>query len=110
MAREHRLPPSASSLSASMRDLGYSLETAIADLVDNSISADATSVDIFCDLTQQNPTLGIIDNGHGMDEAGIIDALRHGSKNPSETRSPKDLGVLVWDSRPPHSRSVKGLP
>ncbi|MBL4538055.1 MAG: ATP-binding protein [Oceanicaulis sp.] len=92
MAREHRLPPSASSLSASMRDLGYSLETAIADLVDNSISADATSVDIFCDLTQQNPTLGIIDNGHGMDEAGIIDALRHGSKNPSETRSPKDLG------------------
>ena len=92
MAREHRLPPSASSLSASMRDLGYSLETAIADLVDNSISAEATSVDIFCDMTQQNPTLGIIDNGQGMDEAGIIDALRHGSKNPSETRSPKDLG------------------
>nr|WP_217703197.1 ATP-binding protein [Celeribacter sp. HF31] len=63
-----------------MRDLGYSLETAIADLVDNSISADATKVDIFCDLTQQHPTLGIIDNGHGMDEAGIVDALRHGSK------------------------------
>lgn len=92
MAREFHLPPSASSLSASMRDLGYSLETAIADLIDNSISAEATSVDIFCDLTQQNPTLGIIDNGHGMNEAGIIDALRHGSKNPSETRSPKDLG------------------
>lgn len=92
MAREYHLPPSASSLSASMRDLGYSLETAIADLVDNSISADATSVEIFCDLTQQNPTLGVIDNGHGMNEAGIIDALRHGSKNPSEARSPKDLG------------------
>lgn len=75
-----------------MRDLGYSIETAIADLVDNSISAEATSVDIFCDLTQKTPTLGIIDNGNGMDEAGIIDALRHGSKNPSETRSPKDLG------------------
>ena len=92
MAKEHHLPPSASSLSASMRDLGYSLETAIADLVDNSISAEATKVDIYCDLTQRNPTLGIIDNGDGMDEAGIIDALRHGSKNPSETRSPKDLG------------------
>ena len=75
-----------------MRDLGYSLETAIADLVDNSISAEATKVDIFCDLTQQHPTLGITDNGLGMDEAGIIDALRHGSKSPSETRSPKDLG------------------
>lgn len=92
MAKEYHLPPSASSLSASMRDLGYSLETAIADLVDNSISAEATSVEIFCDLAQQNPTLGIIDNGHGMDEAGIIDALRHGSKNPSETRSLRDLG------------------
>jgi len=92
MARHHHLPPSASSLSASMRDLGYSLETAIADLVDNSISAEATKVDILCDLSQTNPTLGIIDNGNGMDEAGIIDALRHGSKNPSEMRSPKDLG------------------
>ena len=47
MAREHRLPPSAASLSASLRDLGYSLETAIADLIDNSISADATCIDIF---------------------------------------------------------------
>ncbi|WP_353561649.1 ATP-binding protein [Pyruvatibacter sp. HU-CL02332] len=92
MAREHHLPPSAASLSSSMRDLGYSLETAIADLIDNSISAEATKVEILCDLTQQKPTLGIIDNGHGMDEAGIINALRHGSKNPSETRSPKDLG------------------
>lgn len=92
MAREHHLPPSASSLTASMRDLGYSLETAIADLVDNSISADATKVDIFCDLTQQNPTLGVIDNGHGMNEAEIIDALRHGSKSPSEPRAPGDLG------------------
>ncbi len=75
-----------------MRDLGYSLETAIADLVDNSISAEAAQVDILCDLTKPNPTLGIIDNGHGMDEAGIINALRHGSKNPSDARSPKDLG------------------
>ena len=84
MAREQHLPPSASSLSASMRDLGYSLQTAIADLVDNSISAEATKVDILCDLTQLNPTLGIIDNGNGMDEAAIINALRHGSKNPSD--------------------------
>ncbi len=75
-----------------MRDLGYSLETAIADLVDNSISVEATKIEVICDLTHPNPTLGIIDNGLGMDEAGIIDALRHGSRNPSETRSPKDLG------------------
>lgn len=92
MAREHHLPPSASALLASMRDLGYSLETAIADLVDNSISAEASKIDILCDLTQQNPALGIIDNGYGMDEAGIINALRHGSTPPSETRALNDLG------------------
>lgn len=92
MAKEYHLPPSASSLLASMRDLGYSLETAIADLVDNSISAEASKVDILCDLTRKNPTLGIIDNGHGMNETGIIDALRHGSKTSPEARSPKDLG------------------
>ncbi len=92
MSREIHLPPSASSLSASMRDLGYSLETAIADIVDNCISAEANKVDIICDLSREKPTLGIIDNGNGMDESSIINALRHGSKNPSETRSPNDLG------------------
>jgi len=63
MATEHRLPPSASSLSESMRDLGYSLETAIADIVDNSISAKATEIDVFCNLAADNPSLCIIDNG-----------------------------------------------
>jgi hypothetical protein len=38
MARDRSHPPSAACLSESMRDLGYSLETAIADLIDNSIS------------------------------------------------------------------------
>lgn len=50
MARNIPLPPSAACLSASMRDLGYSLEAAVADLIDNSISADATTVDIFWGL------------------------------------------------------------
>ena len=53
MATRHKLPPSASALSESMRDIGYSLETAIADIVDNSIAAEATEVDIYCDLTQK---------------------------------------------------------
>lgn len=92
MAREHRLPPSAASLSASMRDLGYSLESAIADLVDNSISAKATKIEIFCDLAHENPALAIIDDGEGMGEDEVISALRHGSKSPVEDRDPMDLG------------------
>ena len=92
MIQEKRLPPSASTLSASMRDLGYSLETAVADLLDNSISAEATEARIFCDLTQQSPVLAVIDNGKGMDADELIEAMRYGSSGPAEQRLPGDLG------------------
>jgi len=92
MARDHHLPPSAACLSASMRDLGYSLETAVADLIDNSISANATAIDIICDLGSTTPTVAIIDNGWGMNGGEIIEAMRHGAANPKQERSPKDLG------------------
>lgn len=92
MARPHHLPPSAACLSASLRDLGYSLETAIADLIDNSISADATDIQIFCDMTRNPPALVIADNGRGMNEVEVIAAMRHGSTDPKVKRGPKDLG------------------
>lgn len=92
MAHDHHLPPSAACLSASMRDLGYSLETAIADIVDNSISANATVIDIVCNLTGAKPSLAIIDNGWGMGGDEIVEAMRHGAANPKAERGPKDLG------------------
>ncbi len=92
MARPHPLPPSAASLSASMRDLGYSLETAVADIIDNSISAEATEIDIFCDLDPKAPVLVIIDNGQGMNSATMLAAMRHGTSGPRQPRSPHDLG------------------
>lgn len=92
MATEQRLPPSAASLSASMRDLGYTLEAAIADIVDNSISAKATVVEIFCNLADDPPFLAILDNGVGMERDEIIKALRHGTRSPNEVRNPFDLG------------------
>ena len=92
MARDHHLPPSAACLSASMRDLGYSLETAVADIVDNSISANATAIDIVCDLSGAKPSLTILDNGWGMSSSEVVEAMRHGTANPKQARSPKDLG------------------
>ena len=92
MARECSLPPSASSLSESLRDLGYSLETAIADLIDNSISARATSIEILCDLSQREPALAIFDNGKGMTADELLAAMRHGSTSPKHPRAPGDLG------------------
>jgi hypothetical protein len=92
MAKPHHLPPSAASLTASLRDLGYSLETAIADLIDNSISADATEVKVFCDMSRNAPVLVIADNGRGMTGEEVIGALRHGATDPRKKRGPKDLG------------------
>lgn len=92
MARPHHLPPSAASLTASLRDLGYSLETAVADLIDNSISADATDIRIFCDMSRVAPVLVIADNGRGMTEGEVIAAMRHGATDPRKKRGPKDLG------------------
>jgi hypothetical protein len=92
MARDFTLPPSASSLSESMRDLGYSLATAIADIIDNSITAKATDIDVFCDLTGESPSLVILDNGQGMTEEELLLAMKHGSANPKQTREPNDLG------------------
>ena len=92
MAKPHHLPPSAASLIVSLRDLGYSLETAIADLIDNSISADATEIQIFCDMHRTAPVLVTADNGRGMAEAEVIAAMRHGAADPRKKRGPKDLG------------------
>jgi hypothetical protein len=75
-----------------MRDLGYSLETAVADLIDNSISAAATEIEIFCAPAVADPALAIIDNGGGMDSDGLIAAMRHGVGNPRQPRAPGDLG------------------
>jgi hypothetical protein len=92
MARQHHLPPSAASLTASLRDLGYSLETAVADLIDNSISADATDIQLFCHASGSSPVLVIIDNGRGMTEVELIAAMRHGAADPRNPRGVKDLG------------------
>ena len=60
------VPPNASALVASLRGVGYSLETAIADLVDNSIAANATVVAVNWDWNDGQPVASIVDDGHGM--------------------------------------------
>lgn len=83
--------PDPVSLIESMRAIGYTTETAIADLVDNSISANASMVRIEYDASQE-PFVAILDDGHGMDPAELTNAMRHGSRNPVDIRSSHDLG------------------
>lgn len=85
-------PPKASILIESMRDIGYSLESALADVVDNSITAGATTVHIHVDTTGAEVKIGIVDDGQGMSRAELLEAMRLGSRHPRETRAVCDLG------------------
>lgn len=78
--RTYEIQPSASRLIGSLRDIGYDFNTAVADLVDNSIEAGATHVEIEIRFKGTNSTIMICDDGGGMTEKSITEALRFGSE------------------------------
>lgn len=84
--------PHASSLIQSLRDIGYSCETALADIIDNSITAGARRVEILSDVDGGDPALAVLDDGMGMSLAELIEAMRPGSRNPLAERAGHDLG------------------
>lgn len=84
--------PGAAAMIETLRAYGYSLNTAIADLVDNSISAHARNVWIRMHWAGDQSWITIIDDGHGMEEKVLVNAMRPGSQNPLKERDEKDLG------------------
>lgn len=84
--------PSPASLMNSLRAFGYNTETALADLIDNSITAQADCIDIQYDWNDGKPVISIADNGKGMSEEELLNAMRMGSKSPLEERAGTDLG------------------
>ena len=84
--------PDAKSMIETFRAYGYSIETAVADIIDNSISANAKNILLDYEWRGKNTMIFIKDDGHGMDEKEIIQAMRPGSKNPIDKREKKDLG------------------
>lgn len=84
--------PHASSLIQSLRDIGYSCETALADIIDNSVTAGARRIEILSEVEGSEPALGILDDGAGMTAAELLEAMRPGSRNPLAERAGHDLG------------------
>src|SRR5438445_5259280 len=84
--------PRADAMFESMRAVGYSLEAAIADLVDNSISAGARNV--WIDMNWAGPASSVVlsDDGRGMGEQSLKEGMRLGSISPLEVRDEDDLG------------------
>lgn len=76
----------------SLRAVGYTLGSAVADLVDNSITADASHIDVAFHWAGAGSAIVVQDDGRGMDEDTLREAMRPGTRNPLEERSRKDLG------------------
>ena len=83
--------PFAPSLIESMRSLGYSFESALADIIDNSISANAKRIDVKVEIGK-SPYVIVLDDGHGMSDTELCEAMRYGSQNPLAKRDKDDLG------------------
>ncbi|MCT9625789.1 ATP-binding protein [Pseudarthrobacter equi] len=90
MTTEHILPPDPH-LMESMRAVGYTLQTAVADLIDNSIAANATEVSIFFG-NEPSPYVALVDNGEGMTAGEAVQAMRLAGASPMKTRKANDLG------------------
>lgn len=99
MARSTKRPadydlvePDASAMLESLRAFGYSTPAAVADLIDNSITAGAKNVWIEFHWDGRNSHVSVLDDGQGMSEEELVAAMRAGSRSPLEERPPADLG------------------
>lgn len=75
-----------------LRSIGYTLDTALADIIDNSITAGAENISVRFLWDGGKPWIAICDDGCGMSQEKLIEAMRFGSRSPAEERDSKDLG------------------
>lgn len=84
-------PPNVGNFVKSLRDIGYTFEVAVADVLDNSISANASHIKIHS-VPSPELIFCMLDDGVGMTESELVEAMRLSSKSPNDQRSEKDLG------------------
>lgn len=91
-AKTRSAPPRAMAMLESLRGLGYSTGAALADIIDNSVSAGASEVRLDFAWDGPKSRITVIDDGRGMDDAELESAMRLGDKNPLDARATHDLG------------------
>lgn len=91
--KTYEVAPSAARLTGSLRDIGYDFPTAVADLVDNSITAGASRINVFTQFEPNGSYVLISDDGAGMTEAGLVEALRFGTRRDYETNELGRFGL-----------------
>ncbi len=84
--------PNPEFLIKSIAEQGYSLETALADLMDNSITANASRIEVLTKIDIEPFTLFLSDNGDGMSKESLRKNMQFPSKSPEDLRDSSDLG------------------
>lgn len=94
--QEHDLTnlPDPSRLIFGLRDTGYDFNTAAADIIDNSIAAGASEVNIQIILEPDGRKFVYFgDNGSGMSAAELWDAMRYGAPKRTNLKSLGKFGL-----------------
>lgn len=88
------LPPNPSRLIEGLRDTGYNFNTALADIVDNSVDAEATVIDIQIKMDQTGYILiTVADNGCGMNKNELLDGMTYGAQGRVDPRRLGKFGL-----------------
>ena len=85
MTKVQILPPDPSRLIEGLRDTGYDFNTALADIIDNSVDAKATKVRVRLRMDLDGDvSVSVADDGHGMDESALLNAMTYGAKGKKD--------------------------
>lgn len=88
----HEIIPEPALMIKSIAEQGYSLETALSDLIDNSITAKAPNIQILSYTSEEKLKMIISDDGEGMDNHTLFTAMKLPAKDMAGYRSTSDLG------------------
>ncbi len=83
--------PNLTNFIKSLRDIGYSFKIAVADIIDNSITAMAKNIEIRI-IPEPQLSFELLDDGSGMTESELVEAMRLATKDPDQKREKNDLG------------------
>jgi hypothetical protein len=95
MTEKHiSVPPDVARISEGLRDTGYDFHAAVADIIDNSIAAGADKIYVRLEVDfADSVVISVVDNGHGMNEDGLVNAMKYGSSKRASSKSLGKFGM-----------------
>lgn len=104
------LEPDPARVMEGLRDTGYDFNMAMADLVDNSIAANASTIKVYLNpMPNSDLRLYIADNGCGMTMDGLMNAMRYGSNRRADASSLGKFGLGLKTASTAFCRSLSLL-